>query len=124
MRCNANELYVKDSSGVVDKAPIIVRPYVNRRLACTVNNSTKLLLGDDERLLNEELLTGQVVKACPLCQKPTYLDGGCNYMKCSQSDPPSNCPAEWCFLCHKIKYRPIPGKLNQGCCNDVRHNSH
>lgn len=95
-----------------------------RRVVSASNTITESKLAEAERLHEEELLTGQVVKACPLCQKPTYLDGGCNYMKCSNSDPPSNCPAEWCFLCHRVKYKPVLGRLNQGCCNDVRHNSH
>lgn len=91
-----------------------------------ISSSTKQTQVNNKILSPEqaEELTNQAVKNCPLCNKPTFLDGGCNYMRCSNSDPPSICIAEWCWQCHKIKYKPIPGRENEGCCNDLSHNSH
>ena len=67
----------------------------------------------------------EYIKNCPKCGIPTFKDGGCNYMKCSDGDGPvSNCPCEWCFQCHKPKYEPLPDKPELGCCNDKSHNSH
>lgn len=79
---------------------------------------------DWKRLVAEEEATARVVKPCPWCNKRTYLIDGCNYMDCSKSDPPSNCPGQWCFQCSKPKYNPIPNKKWLGCCNDLTHNSH
>jgi len=79
---------------------------------------------DWNRLAAEEAATATVVKPCPWCGKATYLIDGCNYMKCSQSDPVSNCPCEWCFQCLRPKFKPISGKERLGCCNDPTHNSH
>lgn len=79
---------------------------------------------DWARLAAEEAATARVVKPCPWCGKATYLIDGCNYMNCSQSDPVSTCPAEWCFQCGKEKFKPIPGREYLGCCNDQTHNSH
>ena len=62
------------------------------------------------------------IKNCPMCNIPTFKDGGCNYMKCSDGDPYSACPCEWCFLCHKPKYRPLPNQKE--FCDDKTHNSH
>lgn len=73
-------------------------------------------------LEQEEELSGKLIKNCPMCKKATFLDGGCNYMKCSNSDPISSCEASWCFLCGLIKYKPLEG--SNECCNDVSHNSH
>ena len=72
----------------------------------------------------EEQKTALAVKNCPFCGKATYKDDGCNYMKCSKSEPKSNCPGEWCFADNKPKYKVIPGKESLGCCNDKSHNSH
>jgi hypothetical protein len=86
--------------------------------------ATEDVAADLLRIKSEEEATLQAVKDCPFCGKPTFKDGGCNYMKCSQSDPPSLCPGEWCFLCYKPKYLVIPGKEHLGYCNDPSHNSH
>lgn len=116
MRSDGHDVYLKDFTGVIERPVVAI-----------FRHRSPLVLSPVNRIISiseEEKLTHQVVKACPLCQKPTYLDGGCNYMKCSNSDPPSNCPTEWCFLCHKIKYRPLTIKPYDSCCNDPRHNSH
>lgn len=76
------------------------------------------------RLMREEELSNAKIKACPLCQKRTYIIDGCNNMKCWQSDPPSTCPCEWCFQCGLAKFKPLVGKEYLGCCNDSAHNSH
>ena len=76
------------------------------------------------RITQEEQATSAVIKPCVLCKKPTFKDGGCNYMKCSDSDPPSSCPIAWCWQCYKVKYQPIPGQEHLGFCNDPSHNSH
>lgn len=81
-------------------------------------------MSDVDRLKLEEKLTNNVVKNCPMCEKATFQDGGCNYMKCSDSDPVSSCPCEWCFLCHKPKYKVLEGKEALGFCNEASHNSH
>ncbi|MFS8159025.1 MAG: hypothetical protein ACMG6E_02210 [Candidatus Roizmanbacteria bacterium] len=79
---------------------------------------------DPSELAKEEQLTAAVVKNCPFCEKQTYKIDGCNYMKCSNSDPPSNCPGEWCFVDGLPKYKPIPSKPYLAYCVDLSHNSH
>lgn len=66
----------------------------------------------------------QWIKPCPKCKLNTFKDGGCNYMKCSDSEPKSDCDCEWCWVCELPKFRPIPGLENKGACNDPSHNSH
>jgi hypothetical protein len=75
-------------------------------------------------LEDEERLTVEAVKLCPLCHKSTFKESGCNYMKCSESDPKSDCVMEWCWACVKPKYKPIAGQDDKGFCNDSSHNSH
>lgn len=62
------------------------------------------------------------IKKCPMCKMPTFKDGGCNYMKCSDSEPKSTCPCEWCWVCELPKYKVIDGYQN--FCDDKSHNSH
>lgn len=62
------------------------------------------------------------IKNCPMCKMPTFKDGGCNYMKCSNAEPFSNCPCEWCWVCELPKYKVIPGY--NSFCDDKTHNSH
>jgi hypothetical protein len=87
-------------------------PAGSRKLI-TTKNKPRLEAEDEAR-----------IKPCPFCGKRTFLVDGCNYMKCSDSDPPSSCPGQWCFQDGLPKYRPIPGKEYLGCCNDKSHNSH
>ncbi len=81
---------------------------------------------DEMRLNEEEKLSNEKIKPCPLCKKPIFQDGGCNNMKCRESDPPSNCPMEFCFACLKPKFQPYPGLENLGFCqrDHPTHNSH
>ena len=79
---------------------------------------------EKERLEKEEYETNLVVKNCPFCMKETHKTGGCDYMLCSNAEPKSTCSGEWCWNCHKPKYKIIPAKPELGCCNDKSHNSH
>ncbi len=82
----------------------------------------------EQRKIDEEELTKHAVKKCLFCDRSTYKDEGCNYMKCSDAEPKLDvknpCPGEWCWLCYKPKYKEIPEKEHLGCCNDKTHNSH
>ena len=65
------------------------------------------------------------IKNCPLCNIPTFKDGGCNYMKCSDGENiKSSCPCEWCWQCYKPKYRILENRPEMGFCDDKTHNSH
>lgn len=79
---------------------------------------------EQKRIDEEERQTNLVVKKCPFCLKPTFKNGGCNYMKCSDSEPKSDCSGEWCWQCDKPKYKIIAAKPELGFCNDKSHNSH
>ena len=66
----------------------------------------------------EEGLLNHTIKICPHCGSLGELASGCNYIKCP------TCNGEWCWLCNKPKYKIIPTKDQEGCCNDKSHNSH
>lgn len=68
------------------------------------------------------------IKRCPFCGSPGELASGCNYIKCpaavGENNSKKKCNGEWCWVCHKPKYRAIPNKTELGFCNDSKHNSH
>ncbi len=105
----------------------------NSSLNKSVDKSEPLSKEDIARLEEEERLTAETVKYCPLCNKATFKIPGCNYMKCSNAgkgvsetngEPTSDCLCEWCWECTRNKYKPIPGKEYMGFCDDKGHNSH
>lgn len=71
--------------------------------------------------------SNEFIKNCPLCDIPTFKDGGCDYIKCSEGEGRGNyknCNQEWCWRCLKPKYNIIISNPQLGCCNDKSHNSH
>jgi len=94
-------------------------------LMCS-NANVELTKADLLRVAEEERLSNEKIKPCPLCKKPIYLIDGCNNMKCWESDPPSNCPMEFCFQCLLPKFRPYSGLEHLGFCqkDHPTHNSH